>query len=102
MASPPAPPPDTQQGIYSPSSIDLHSRNPLDYFRQAIADQVSEILAIDRQLVFESLDRASLDKADLVLATPRLRLRGVNGADVAAKVAAEVSTCRTLNSAARR
>ncbi|TPX13943.1 uncharacterized protein E0L32_005643 [Thyridium curvatum] len=97
---PPAPPPDTQHqhGIHSPSStsIDLHSRNPLDYFRQAIADQVSEILAVDRQLVFESLDRASLDKADLVLATPRLRLRGVNGADVAAKVAAEF---RLLDSA---
>ncbi|KAI1736000.1 arginyl-tRNA synthetase [Xylaria scruposa] len=64
--------------------------NPLDRFREAISDQVARILGTDAKLVFDGLDRPlTLDKGDLVLAIPRLRLKGVSHAELAAKVVAE-------------
>ncbi|KAI1367160.1 arginyl-tRNA synthetase [Xylaria arbuscula] len=64
--------------------------NPVDRFREVISEQVARILGTDAKLVFAGLDRTStLDKGDLLLAVPRLRLKGVPHAELAAKVAAE-------------
>ncbi|KAH8893655.1 arginyl-tRNA synthetase [Thozetella sp. PMI_491] len=64
--------------------------NPLDHYRVAIADELSRIAQIDGDLVFEGLQRTTtLDNGDLVLAIPRLRLKGVNPAEFAKKVSEE-------------
>ncbi|KAG8418776.1 arginyl-tRNA synthetase, variant 2 [Metarhizium acridum] len=50
--------------------------NPLDRFRIAIAEELSIITGADRNLIFDSLDRStSLNKGDLLLAVPRLRVK---------------------------
>lgn len=55
------------------------STNPLDVFRIAIARELARITNLDVGFIFAALERSStLDKGDLVLAVPRLRIKSAD------------------------
>ena len=69
------------------------SRNPTDVFRVAIADQLATVSGVDKNLIYSGLAWTnSLDKGDLLLAVPRLRVKGTPPAELATKWASEVRT----------
>ncbi|KAF8466669.1 hypothetical protein BDZ91DRAFT_657693 [Kalaharituber pfeilii] len=51
--------------------------NPVDIFRCYIADRLSAISGVDKSLVYPALEWTNqFDKGDLILAVPRLRVKG--------------------------
>lgn len=79
-------------GISDPLPIFSESNpttNPVDVFRCYIADTLAPIAGVDVKLIYEALEwTQSFDKGDLILAIPRLRLKGKKP-DVIAKEWAE-------------
>ena len=67
--------------------------NPLDHYRIALADELARLTGIaERNVIFSALDRALvLERGDLVLAIPRLRIKGATPVEVCEKLASEVS-----------
>ncbi|KAI9840681.1 MAG: hypothetical protein M1838_003948 [Thelocarpon superellum] len=66
------------------------SFNPVDLYRSYVSRDVAQILGIDKEIVFSCLDfSTTLEKGDLVLPCPRLRIKGVKPADLASKIASE-------------
>jgi arginyl-tRNA synthetase len=66
--------------------------NPLDYYRIMIAYEISRLTDVDKISVFSSLDHTSVpEHGDLMLAIPRLRIKGVLPIDLGQKIASEVS-----------
>lgn len=52
-------------------------QNPLDIFRSHIAHRLAPIAGVDAETVFGGLDRSTKpETGDLVLAIPRLRVKG--------------------------
>jgi len=71
--------------------------NPLDHYRILVADRVATALEVDRNLVFSCTDRTTtLETGDLILAAPRLRLKGIPPSDLAEKIVATVRGFLTL------
>lgn len=67
------------------------SINPVDIFRCVITEKLAEITELDASLIYPALEWTStLDKGDLILAVPRLRVKG-SPAEKAASWAAAVS-----------
>ncbi|TGZ84166.1 arginyl-tRNA synthetase [Ascodesmis nigricans] len=51
--------------------------NPVDVFRCYIAEELAKISGVDIELVYPALEwTQSMDKGDLILAVPRLRIKG--------------------------
>lgn len=51
--------------------------NPVDVFRSHIAEELSKITEVDRNKVYESIEwTQDFRKGDLILAVPRLRVKG--------------------------
>ncbi|KAH8802511.1 arginyl-tRNA synthetase [Xylogone sp. PMI_703] len=51
--------------------------NPVDIFRSAITEELAKISVVDASIIYPALERTStLDKGDLILAVPRLRVKG--------------------------
>jgi arginyl-tRNA synthetase len=67
--------------------------NLLDHYRIALADELARLTGItDRNVIFSGLDRAPiLERGDLVLAVPRLRIKGGSPIELCQKLAREVS-----------
>lgn len=65
------------------------ARFPMDAFRLAVTDQVSKLLNVEPEKVFEAVQLHAKD-VDLVVALPRFRLPG-KPQEIAAKLASEVS-----------
>lgn len=64
--------------------------NPVDIFRNYITSELHKLSAIDESLIFESLDVPStLEKGDLIIPVPRLRIKGVNPKDKASEWASQ-------------
>jgi arginyl-tRNA synthetase len=62
------------------------SLNPVDIFRCFITEELSKITGVDKKLIYPSLAWTNtLDKGDLTLATPRLRIKGGTPAEQASK-----------------
>ncbi|KAI9750699.1 MAG: hypothetical protein M4579_006347 [Chaenotheca gracillima] len=61
--------------------------NPTDIHRSFLAQTVADITGVDNQLIYSCLDWTNtLDKGDLLLACPRLRVKGTKPADLATKI----------------
>jgi len=51
--------------------------NPIDVFRSYIAEELSKITGVERDRVYESIEwTQDFKKGDLILAVPRLRIKG--------------------------
>ena len=51
--------------------------NPFDLYRAHLADVLAEVTGVDTKIIYPQLSwTASLDKGDIVLATPALRIKG--------------------------
>jgi arginyl-tRNA synthetase len=67
------------------------SLNPVDIYRCVITEELAKITELDASLIYPALEWTStLDKGDLILAVPRLRVKG-SPAEKAASWAAAVS-----------
>jgi hypothetical protein len=65
--------------------------NPLDGFKIHIANSVASIVGVEAALVFSSLQRPrTLDKGDLILPIPALRVKGGKPQDLVEKVIQQV------------
>lgn len=63
--------------------------NVIDVIRNYITDELSTISGVDKALIFPALDTPStLEKGDLIIPLPRLRLKGVNPKEKATEWAA--------------
>lgn len=66
--------------------------NILDEIRIEISDQVARIAHVEQTAVFDGLDRAAaLDSGDLLIAVPRLRVKGISPKDLAVEIASKVN-----------
>ncbi|KAK6457537.1 arginyl-tRNA synthetase [Scheffersomyces xylosifermentans] len=58
--------------------------NVIDVFRNYIASELHRVSEVDQEIIFSALDSPStLDKGDLIIPVPRLRLKGINPKDKA-------------------
>ena len=65
--------------------------NPVDIFRCYIAEILSKVSGVDSALIYPALEWTNqFDKGDLILAVPRLRVKGKAPADLAKEWAEKV------------
>lgn len=71
--------------------------NPVDIYRSHITDLLAPVAGVDPQIVFNALQWTNtLEKGDLVLAAPALRLKGKKPDELANDLAAKVDFCTHL------
>jgi arginyl-tRNA synthetase len=71
------------------------ARNPIDVYRIHLANALSEVTGVQPKAIFPLLQRtATLDKGDLVLAVPALRIKGEKPDVLTSRWADQV--CRTM------
>lgn len=73
-------------GLAQPSAIESSypEFNVVDVFRNYISSELSKVSGVDKDIIFQSLDSPStMEKGDLIIPVPRLRLKGVNPKDKA-------------------
>lgn len=78
-------------GLEAPTPVETSTPNEnfLDLIRNYITNELHKLSNVDKSIIFESLDVPStLDKGDLIIPVPRLRLKGINPKDKAAEWAA--------------
>lgn len=69
----------------------LPELKPLDVLRIAVSEELSRISGVSKELIFSSLETSNtLQKGDLLLATPKLRVKGVKPNELATGWAAQV------------
>ncbi|WEJ95433.1 arginyl-tRNA synthetase [Yamadazyma tenuis] len=79
---------DIKLGLENPTAVEgsYPNHNVLDLLRNYITDELHQLSSVDKRIIFESLDIPStLDKGDLIIPVPRLRLKGINPKDKAAE-----------------
>lgn len=65
--------------------------NPLDLYKGHLTNVLADITGVDSKIIFPNIQRTQgLDKGDLVLATPSLRLKGKKFDELAAEWAEKV------------
>lgn len=65
--------------------------NPIDAYREHVATELAKITGVDAQIIYPVIQwTQTLDKGDLVLPVPALRIKGEKPNDLAAKWANEV------------
>lgn len=65
--------------------------NPLDAFRTHIANTVADILDVDAATAYSALQRTkTLEKGDLTLAIPALKVKGSKPEDLVTKLVEQV------------
>lgn len=75
-----------QQPKVAAEGTSLPDYNVIDVARNYISNELHRITEVDPKIIFESLDTpAVLDKGDLIIPIPRLRLKGVNPKEKAAE-----------------
>lgn len=76
--------------------------NPVDIYRCYIAETLASIGGVGVKLIYSSLEwTQSFEKGDMILAIPRLRLKGKKPDEIATEWAKEVSDRNTLYSTFR-
>jgi arginyl-tRNA synthetase len=96
---------DLVQGLSLESATEKYpncfpSINPLDLIRAHLADVLEPITGVDPKIIYNALAWTSgLDKGDLILATPALRLKGKKPDELAKEFVAKVG--RTSHAALR-
>lgn len=67
--------------------------NPFDLYRAHLSSVLAEITGVDTKIIYPALAwTASLDKGDLVLPAPALRIKGKKPDELAAEWGAKVAT----------
>ena len=65
--------------------------NPVDIYRSHITDHLAEITGVDISIIYPAVQwPPSLDKGDLVLAVPALRIKGKKPTELAQDIASQV------------
>lgn len=65
--------------------------NPVDIYRSHISELLAPIAGVEKKIVYQALQYANtLDKGDLVLAVPALRLKGKKPDELAIELASKV------------
>ena len=64
--------------LQSPNSVDSYPElNPVDVWRLAITKDLAKVTGVDESLVYPAIQwTQTLDKGDLNIAVPRLRVKG--------------------------
>lgn len=79
--------------------------NPIDIFRSYVAEEMAKITGVDREIVYPALEwTQDMNKGDLIMAVPRLRLKGdpkAMAADWVTKVCSSPSGVLDLSQAIR-
>lgn len=71
--------------------------NPQDLYRAHLANVLSELTGVDHKIVYPNLQWSTgLDKGDMVLATPSLRLKGKKPDELAKEWAEKVCSNSTV------
>lgn len=66
-------------------------RNPVDIYRAHLTELIAPLVGADPKVVYPALQwTQTLDKGDLVLPVPALRLKGKNPSEIATKLRDEV------------
>jgi arginyl-tRNA synthetase len=66
--------------------------NPVDIYRSHITELLAPIAGVDKKIVYQALQwTATLEKGDLVLAVPALRLKGKKPDELATELASKVT-----------
>lgn len=66
--------------------------NPVDIYRSHITDQLASITGVDSSIIYPSLQwTQTLDKGDMVLPVPALRIKGKKPVDMAVEFAEKVN-----------
>ena len=72
--------------------------NAVDLMRNYITDELHRLSSIDKSIIYPALDTPStLDKGDLIVPLPRLRLKGVNPKEKAVEWAAAFEKGKLLS-----
>lgn len=73
-------------------------RNPLDLYRAHITELLAPIVpSVDKKIIYNALQwTQSLDKGDLVIAVPALRIKGSKPKELAEELASKVGIVQTL------
>ena len=65
--------------------------NPVDIYKSHIAELLAPVAGVDKKIVFQALQWANtLDKGDLIMAVPALRLKGKKPDELAKELAEKV------------
>lgn len=65
--------------------------NPVDIYRSHITEILAPLAGVDKKILYQALQWTNtLDKGDLVLAVPALRLKGKKPDELATELAAKV------------
>ncbi len=73
--------------------------NPFDLYRAHLADVLAKVTGVDTKIIYPQLAwTVSLDKGDLVLAAPALRIKGKKPDELAKEWAEKVSPASRLSS----
>lgn len=84
----------TKLGVNTPETITNSSPeyNVIDLFRNYITNELYQLTQVDKSIIFESLDiPTTMDKGDLIIPIPRLRLKGINPKEKAAEWASNIN-----------
>jgi arginyl-tRNA synthetase len=87
-------------GIESPAPepASFPEANAVDLMRNYITDELHRLSSIDKSIIYPALDTPStLDKGDLIVPLPRLRLKGVNPKEKAVEWAAAFEKGKLLS-----
>ncbi|KAG7194246.1 uncharacterized protein KQ657_004966 [Scheffersomyces spartinae] len=87
-------------GLEQPESLpESHpTYNVVDVLRNYISSELSRISGVEKKIIFEALDTpAVLEKGDLIIPIPRLRLKGVNPKEKAEEWAKEFQAGKYLS-----
>ncbi|ODQ81824.1 hypothetical protein BABINDRAFT_58530 [Babjeviella inositovora NRRL Y-12698] len=79
-------------GLTLPASFEgsLPDHNTIDLLRNFVTEELAKVSGVDASLIYPALDWPStMDKGDLIIAIPRLRVKGAKPAELAEKWAAE-------------
>lgn len=65
--------------------------NPMDIYRSHITELLAPVAGVDKKIIYQALQWTNtLDKGDLVLPVPALRLKGKKPDDLAKELASQV------------
>lgn len=68
-------------------------KDPFDFYRAHLADVLTDITGVDPKIVYPALQwTTGLDKGDVIVAVPALRIKGKKPDELAKEFAEKVST----------
>ena len=76
--------------------------NPFDFYRAHLSNVLAEITGVDPKIIYPALSwTSSLDKGDLILAAPALRVKGQKPDELAKQWGEKVAAGRPITQSMR-